>query len=303
MKNKVLAIAIAILTLGCIGANAQTVSGQQDFTSGFTGVNAGDRFVVTVRSADYYGVEWTVESALKNYVHVYLRGSELVASVDRKSMDKATKKLYAGKKAEQAVLKATVYAPSISSVIASEYAKVDLNSIDIKTENFNLDITDNSRVVGLAVNAGSATLTAAKKAVLEEAMIDAGNLSVNSLNSAEMTVDQVSKNLSLQVNATSTMNISGECETVDVNAANSSKLTISGSALTMNLNGSSREVHAEELKVSDVKVIGSNSCKMYINPEESLSLDLKGGCTVSYGGKPVIDIVNIQNSSVNHLNL
>lgn len=300
MKNRIFAFTIAIIALGCYSAKAQTVSGQQDFTSGFSGINVSDRFVVTVRSADYYGVEWTVESSLKNYFHVYLKGSELVATVDRKAMDKETKKQVSGRKSDP-VLKATVYAPMLSSVVAADDARVDLNNIDIKTESFNLDITDNARVVGLAVNAGSATLTAAKKAVLEEAMIDAGNLSINSLNSAEMTVDQISKNLSLQVNATSVMRVSGECETVDVNAANSSKLNIEGRAITMNLNGGSREVHAEELKVNDVKVVGSNNCKMFIVPSETLSLDLKGGCTVSYGGKPEIEIVNIQNSSVNHL--
>ena len=36
---------------------------------------------------------------------------------------------------------------------------------------------------------------------------------------------------------------------------------------------------------------------------DNLSLDLKGGCQIVFAGKPVIDIVNIQNSSVSHSQL
>lgn len=300
MKTKVLAFAIGIFSLASLNAGAQTVSGKKDFTN-FTGINISDMFSVTVRQADYYGADWLVDSALRDYVLVGMKGSELVVTVDRKAFDKETKKLYAGKKANEAVLKLTVYAPSLTSVAVSDNVKIDLSKIDIETASFNLDATDNSVVTGLAVNASSATVTASKKAEVKDAVIDAGNLSINTLNSAVATVDHISKSLSIQTSGTSTANVSGDCEGIDVTAQNSSKLNIKGSALGMNLNAGGREIHAEELKVSDIVVVGSNSCKSYIYPEENLSLDLKGGCLVSFGGAPVIDIVNIQNSSVNHL--
>lgn len=300
MKTKVLAFAIGIVSLASFSAGAQTVSGKKDFTS-FTGINISDMFTVSVRQADYYGADWLVDSALRDYVLVGMKGSELVVTLDRKSFDKETKKLYAGKKANNAVLKLTVYAPSLTSVSVSDNVSIDMSKIDIETANFNLDATDNAVVTGLAVNASSATVTASKKAEVKDAVIDAGNLSINTLNSAVATVDHISKSLSVQTSGTSTANISGDCEGIEVTSQNSSKLNIKGSALGMNLNAGGREVHAEDLKVSDIAVVGSNGCKAYIFPEENLSLDLKGGCLVSFGGRPVIDIVNIQNSSVSHL--
>ena len=55
--------------------------------------------------------------------------------------------------------------------------------------------------------------------------------------------------------------------------------------------------------MNDAAVTGSNACKAELNVSDNLSLDLKGGCQIVFAGKPVIDIVNIQNSSVSHSQL
>ena len=300
MKTKVLTLAIGIAALASFSASAQTVSGRKDF-SGFAGINVSDYFTVTVKQAEEYSAEWLVESALKDYVQISSKGSEIIATVDRKSFDKTTKKLYAGKKAESATLRLTIYAPTLSSIAVSGDVKIDLSNIDIQSNGFTIDATDNAVVTGLAVNASSATVTASKKAEVKDAVIDASNMSINTLNQATVTVDQISKSLSIQTNGTSVANVSGNSEGIEVISQNSAKLNIKGTAMSMDINTSGREIHAEELKVGDVSVVSSNGCKTYICPEDNLSLDIKGGSLVSFSGKPVIDIINIQNSSVNHL--
>ena len=116
-------------------------------------------------------------------------------------------------------------------------------------------------------------------------------------------VDQECKFVSLQVNSTSDVSVSGRCETLDVTALNSAKLRLEGSAVTLNLKAGCREIHADGLSVNDAAVTGSNACKAELNVSDNLSLDLKGGCQIVFAGKPVIDIVNIQNSSVSHSQL
>lgn len=297
MIKKALSIVIACTTLVVANANAQTTSGQQDYTSGFTGIEIGDYFHANVKVADYYGVEWTIENDLKDSMHIYVRDGILVASVDRKTLDSNTKKKYLGKKANDAVISVTVFAPSLSSITALENSVIDMSALPINTDNMIVKADDDAKINSLSATASAITISASKKSVVN-ATVEVGNLSVNSMNSAVVRVDHNSKNMSLQVNGTSDVYVVGDCHTVDITALNSSKLRLDGTAAIMNLTASSREVHAENFKVNDVAVVGSNACKVYINVSDNLSLDLKGASLVSYSGAPAVDIVNIQNSSV-----
>ncbi len=301
MKNKFLALIIGIVAISGISAAAQTVSTQQDYPSGFKGINVSDYFSVTVKPADYYGADWTIDTALKEYVHVYVRGSELVANVDRQSFNTATRKKYYGSKAKNAVLKLVVYAPKLDSVVVSGQAKVDLSGIDIQTDKFTMDVSDEASVYGLTVNANAVTVSASKKAQVDGTAISAANFSVNMANNASADLSHTSKNVSLQLNGSSSLIVSGDCETLEVTALNTSRLSLRGSTVSLGLNAGGNEIYADELSALDVKVTGSNGSKSYVMPEETLTLELKGGSLVSYGGNPAIDIVSIQNSSVTRL--
>lgn len=303
MIKKILSIVIGCVTLISFNASAQTVSGEQDYSSGFSGIEVSDYFNAKVKVADYYGVEWTVEEDLKNHMHVYVRGDVLVATVDRKSLDSETKKKYSGKKAANALLSVTIYAPTISTVTATDNAVVDLTDINIKTDNLVVTLDDNAKINGLTAETSALTISASKKSIVENSNIKADNLSINTMNSAVVRVNQTSKNVSLQVNGTSDLYVIGNSETTEVSALNSSKLRLEGSTITLNLTASGKEIHAENFSVNDAIVYGSNACKAYINVSETLSLELKGGCLISYGGSPAVDIVNIQNSSVSRMTL
>lgn len=301
MKIKILTAVIGFFTLISIGTSAQTSSGKQDFPNGFTGVEIGDYFKATIKHADYYGVEWTVDKELEKFIHIYLRGDVLVATVDRKAMDLATKKKYFGKKIEDAVLKVEISTPKLGSVSIMDNAILDAGEFGVESSRFTLDATGNSQVKNLTVNASAVTLSASKKAVLSNVSVKADNFSINSFNSAVINVEQTSKTMSLQLNDTSELTVKGDSESINVTGMNSARLNLEGNAVSLDLNAGCREIHAENFTVNDTVVKASNACKVYVNSTESLSIDLKAGCYLYYGGTPVIDIANIQNSSVSHL--
>lgn len=278
---------------------------EQSFEGGFDGIEVGGRFNVRLEKADYYGAQWIAPEQFKDDVHVLVKGGVLVASVSGKGMEASAvknniKKLVGADDLVTDSLALVVYCPGIKSIVASGNASIDAAACHVESEDFMLDLTDNASVKGLSLNSDSATLTASKKAKIVDANVSAGNLSINSANMAEVTLSQTSKNLSVQANGTSVVNVNGDSETASVTALNSSKLTLEGSAVDLKLNASGREVHAEKLAANDAEVTGSNACKAYINVSGTLSLDLKGACSVDYAGSPSVNIVKISNSSVTH---
>lgn len=303
MIKRFLAFIIGSVTLGVVALSAQTVSGSQDYTSGFRTIEVSDYFNAKVVYDDYYGAEWNIEGDLKEAMHVYLRGDALVATLDRKALSSDAKKKYSGKKAGSAVISVTIHTPELKTLRASGNAIVDMSGFRVDTDEMVIEISDDAILKGLDVKASALTVTAGKKARVESATVMADNLSINTNNSAYVRVDQECKFVSLQVNSTSDVSVSGRCETLEVTALNSAKLRLEGSAVTLNLKAGCREIHADGLSVNDAAVTGSNACKAELNVSDNLSLDLKGGCQIVFAGKPVIDIVNIQNSSVSHSQL
>lgn len=301
MNKSILTAFVGCMSLLCSSASAQTASGSQDYLSGFDAVEVSDYFTVRIVHDDYYGAEWVIEDDLRDAMHVYVRGNTLVASLDRKALSAEVKKKYSGKKIEKAVMNVTVHTPGFKTLTVSGNAAVNLDSYRVSTGEMIVNMDDNASVSGLDIYASSFTLSASKKSRIESSEVSADNISVNTFNSAFVRMNQKSKTVSLQVNGTSDLYVTGESETLDVTALNYSRLRLEGSTATLNLNAGNREIHAEKLNANYAVVTGSNSCKADISVSDSLSLDLKGGCTVNFAGSPAIEIVRIQNSSVGHL--
>ena len=57
MIKRFLAFIIGSVTLGVVALSAQTVSGSQDYTSGFRTIEVSDYFNAKVVYDDYYGAE------------------------------------------------------------------------------------------------------------------------------------------------------------------------------------------------------------------------------------------------------
>ena len=304
MNVKHLAVVIISCTLSCADLLAQDrgFKAEQNFPGGFEAVEIEGGFDVKMENADYYGAEWTCPEEIKDEVHVFLKGDVLLASFTKKGFDASgLKKLVGGTDGSGNSIVLTIYAPSVNSIVASGSASIDADGFSVETDKFMLDITDNVSLSGLGLKASSATITVSKKARLQSADVEAGNLSVNSANMAEVSLKQLCKALSIQANGTSVLDINGSSETADVSVYNSSRLKLSGAAADFNLTAAGREVHAEDFSADDVKVVGSNACKTYVDAADNLSIELKGGSLLSYSGSPVVDIVRIQNSSVSRV--
>ena len=125
MVKRILCVLIGTIAFS-LAAFAQTESQHLEF-EGFDAVVIEDEFDVTFRESRNYMVDYTVDAALENnrLVEIYARGNTLYISLNRKGMSSDLKKQYRGRNAGKAVLKAVIYAPSISSLTVRGKAVFD----------------------------------------------------------------------------------------------------------------------------------------------------------------------------------
>lgn len=289
MKYSTLTIITCIFAVSVGTAYAQS-SDSEDGTSVteqtvgfemFEGVDAGDSFKISYEKASGYSVRWEVNENLKDYVEVYVKGGILYMEVNRKGIPSDVKKLYKAKNAPEVVLNAIVCAPTLSSISIRD-------NVELMAKDDAVLAVDSLHVI-VAGNADFNNLAISGK-----------NVTVESCNKADVSAPVTAERVTLIASNTSNLSGSVNCNALTVTGRNTSTLKVSGKAETVTVNGQNREVDILALSVPKAELVLSNACRAYVAASQILSLDMKGGSLASFSGDPVIEIVSVQNSSVQH---
>lgn len=289
MKHKILTIIACIFALVDYTAHAQapesgdgmTVTEQTASFEVFSGIDAGDDFKISYEKSSGYSVRWEVNENLKDYVEVYVKGGILYVEMNRKGIPADVKKLYKAKNSPKATLNAVVCAPT-------------LTSISIR-DNVVLGPKDDAV---LAVD--SLHVSVAGNADFNDLAIDGKSVTVESSNKADVSAPVSAERVTLISSNTSNLSGSVNCNALTVTGRNTSTVKVSGKAETVTVNGQNREVDILSLSVPKAELVLSNGCRAYVAASQILTLDMKGGSLASFSGDPAIEIVNVQNSSVQH---
>lgn len=298
MNIKSLFAAIFTVTSVPVLSMAQTRIIEHEFSE-FDAVSVSDGFKVTMVEKDGYDAKFKVSDALESYIQCYVKAGTLYIGLDDKSIPKEVKKSFKGKNSDGPVLEATVYVSSLNSITLSDDCTFSSNN-SLNSGNFKMDLSGNSSIANLNVNAESAVISVNKKAKLSSLNVKAAdNITVNADGSATVVLEYSTKTLNINNSGSADLAVNGQCETVAVCTANSARLSLSGKADSLNVTGKggSSKIDAVTMSVDDVTV-SLDGADLTVTPGKNLSLDLGKCASVCYSGYPVIKIVKIQNATV-----
>lgn len=299
MNVKSLLTSIAAVALASSAtATAQTRTIEHEYSE-FDAISASSDFKVTMVEREGYNAKFKVSDALESYVLCYVKAGTLYIGIDEKAIPKEVKKTFKGKNSEGSVLEATVYVPVLNSITLSDDCTFTSNG-DLKSDNFNLNLSGGSSIANLNVEAGSAVITVGKKSKLSSFNVKATDkLTVNADGSAEAVIECSAKELNVNNSGSANLAINGQSESISVITAGSAGLSLCGKTTSLNVagKGGSSKIDAVALSADDVTV-SLDGAQLTVNPGMNLSLDLGKGASVCYAGDPKIKIVKIQNATV-----
>lgn len=286
MNNRILSSIVAIIALstGIASAQEQTAAGNtgvvensQDFTV-FDGFEANDSFRIVYEKSDSYSVSWKTNANLADYVEIYIKERILHIEFNRKGLPYEISRMYRAKNAPEVVLDVVVSAPGLSSVKIGGNVALRGGDDTLAADSLHVTVAGNADFNDLAINARNVAIEASGK--------------------ADVSVPVTARQVTLTSSNTSTLNASVDCSALTVIDRNSATMNIRGKAENVTVNGLGREVDILSLDVPKAELILANGCRVYAAPKVLMSLDMKGGSLASFSGDPAIEIVNIQNSSV-----
>lgn len=301
MIKRILVVLIGICAYA-IAAQAQTITKSQEY-SAFSTIEVGDTFNVSFKPSETgnYMAEWTVDTALENYVVVYVKNKTLYVDLDEREMNKnkEVRALYKGRNAPKPVLNVTIKVPTFQSLKLSENAVVDAMGTNFENNDFSLEVSGNAKVNNLTVNAKDAKVKVSKNGAVTM-NLNANDLEISLENSANLNLNQDSRNLKIKAEDSATLTLTGGSNAVVMETKNSAKLNLSGSASSIDLTSQDRsEVDATRFPVKDVTLKMKNSSKFMASVNANLSLDMDGA-TFEFSGNPDIKIVNLNKATVSH---
>ena len=284
MNIKSLFMAISAIALTSAVSVAQTRTIEHEYSE-FDAISVSDGFKVTLVEKDGYNAKFKVSDAFESYLECYVKGGTLYIGLDDKSIPKEVKKSFKGKNSEGPVLEATIYVSSLNSITLNDDCTFS-SSNSLNSGKFKMDLSCNSSIANLNVNA-------------ESAVISVGNITVNADGSATVVLEYSTKTLNINNSGSADLAVNGQCETASVATDNSAKLSLSGKANSLKVTGKggSSKIDAVTMSVDDVTV-SLDGADLTVTPGKNLSLDLGKGASVCYSGDPVIQIVKIQNATV-----
>lgn len=300
MFQKMLAAAAALmLTLTAMAqTTAKTTTKTNDFVS-FERIEISGDFEVTFHHSDTYKVVWTTDTVLGDLVSVFVTGKTLFISFNQKGMSSELKKTYRGRKAPKPVFKADIYAPDFSEVSLSDNVVFDGTGSAIEFSNFKLELTGKAQLINLVVSAHTASLSLAKDAKVSMTL-NSDEINVKAEKSAEVELIQDSDRLVVEASGSASVTLTGDTLDLITVTQNSATVTMTGSAETLRHEGkNSSEVDVVSMAIRSADVVMSGG-KLYVNANDKLKVELKGGASVWFNGSPEFDIVNIQSSSLLH---
>ena len=289
-------LAISMMVVFGLSSSAQTDTKYRDFNS-FTTISVSGGFEVSLRVGYGYNVSWTYDTALADYIEIYVKNRVLNIEYNQKGMPNSLKKVYKGKNGRVPVLRAVVTVPQFSSIVLSDDAVLEGGGVAFESENFSLEASGSSKVTGLVFNADNATITLSKNANV--AMnLNANKIGIKTSGNAILELVQDSDNLNIEATGSSSVSSKGNSMDINVIAQNSSKVLLDGSAKDIVVNGqNSAEINAINMFVNDAELT-VNSAMVTVNAAENLSVDLKSGAKVYYNEDPIFKIVDISSSTL-----
>jgi len=297
MNIKSLILAITAIVFLSVPAAAQTRTVEHEYSE-FDAISVSSGFKVTFVEQDGYNAKFKVSDALEGHVQSYVKARTLYIGIDEKSVSKEVKRDFKGKNSDGPVLEATVYMPKLNSITLSDDCTFSTKHV-LNSADFRMDLTGSSAVNNLNVNAGSAVISAGRKARLSSSNVKADVITVNGEGNADIILEYTCKTLNVNNSGSAVLALNGQTEDAYVTTSGGARLSLSGKAAKLNVSGKggSSKIDAATLSSDDVSV-SLDGAELSVAPANNLSLDLGKGASVTYSGDPMIKIVKIQNSTV-----
>lgn len=282
MKKNILAFAISTIALFAFGtgAYAQSDTKKEVEFSSFTGIEADASCEIHVSTGSSYSATMDVPTEVKDYVEVYVKNNALFINFDTKNMPPELKKVYKKQDSRIPVFKVYVTAPSLKMVSLAGDSQLYADNINTNDNSFKASATGRSKISGLNIVSKEATVSLSKNAQAS-VTFSGSKITAESDNSSKLTLT------------------THTCKTVTTKLGGSSEIKLLGEMSYLETSGSNSSIlNASEAVPGEVSVTVDGSSQTYIDTKGKLSLEMKGGATLYFKGKPEFDIVNIKNSSV-----
>ena len=228
---------------------------------------------------------------------VYVKQKTLYINLDERKIPAQVKKLFKGRNASKAVLRAVVQVPSLEALTIQDNATVSTNA-EFKSNTFALKMTDSGILKGINVKAPTITLDLEKKSSASVTVTTCDALTVTTAGTSLLKLTQTSKDMQLNSKGSSEIESAGDCITLGVTASNASKVNGTGTAKTLNIEAvASSEVNLSGVEAEEAKVVINNGAKVDQSASLKLSIEMNGG-SLKMAGNPVIELVGIKNGTV-----
>lgn len=302
MKTNILKIFICSIAL-CVAsfaASAQTKELHHDF-SAFDAIEIENDFYVNVvkskRNNDY-SIEIIADDILVDYIQTYVKNHTLYVGLNKKSLPSDIKKLYKGRKTPNPTLNATVYMASELAGVTMKGASVLTVEDEVECKEFSIDMSDNSQIKKLSVDASTFSIKAANKS-FADIIVYADDIKVEASGSCQLQLEQDSQTLAISAAGSSVVNAEGETLEAALNTNGTSKTALVGKTDVLSVTGAGASfVDAINFKAAECSVKLSGSCKVVEAATESLHIDIAGNSTLVFDGDPAIDIINVKSSTI-----
>lgn len=284
-----------ILFLSALSMHAGHVVSSVEYEK-FATVNVSDRFDVTIVASDKYLVKTVADERIAPHVLSYVKNGTLFLVLDEKGFTPELKKELKAKGNEEPLLKAEVHVVNLNSLVIKDKSVVKSDGM-IKSDRFSMTMTDNAVLSDFSLSCSSAAVHLAKSA--DAAMtIRADSLSFETLAGARAKVDFKGKFLSADFSGASESTFVIEADQAEVISSGASNSVLKGSAGTLSVKASNiSELNAEQLKAGSSYMTQTLSSRCHVCTD-SLKVNLSGGSYLIFGGKPVVEVERIVNSTM-----
>lgn len=297
MKKMIFAVVFLLL------AGRGSVFGQSDIVrehdyERFNAVNVSDYFAVNLYTSDRYSVKIVSDERIAPYVKAYVKNGTLFLDLDEKGYTPELKKALRAKGAAESKLKAEVYMPTLNSLVLKEKSVV-VKSEGLKSENFTLTATDNSRIEKLPLQCVSAEVNLSKGAVAFINVNASKTLYLDISNSSEANIRQESGSMDAKIAGSAVLKTNVNVSEMNIDIAGGTEAYLTGTASMLKVKAAGLSItDAEALEVSDAEMEQTGSSKCYVNVVNNLKVNLTGGCLLSFKRNPSIEVDRIVNSTM-----
>lgn len=297
MKKMIFAVVFLLL------AGRGSVFGQSDIVQEhdyerFNAVNVSDYFAVNLYASDRYSVKIVSDERIAPYVKAYVKNGTLFLDLDEKGYTPELKKALRTKGAAEPNLKAEVYMPTLNSLVLKEKSIIT-KSEGLKSENFTLTATDNSRIEKLPLQCVSAEVNLSKGAVAFINVNASKTLYLDISNSSEANIRQESGSMDAKIAGSAVLKTNVNVSEMNIDIAGGTEAYLTGTASMLRVKAAGLSVtDAEALEVSDAEMEQTGSSKCYVNVVNNLKVNLTGGCLLSFKRNPSIEVDRIVNSTM-----